>query len=94
MELLSPPQADRVLKKIIEFQKNWHSKKFASELPIDKITLDEDTAREAIKYILSLNPRPAEEYVSDSKRRQHLPLSDKIRKRRFATGAACCKHKL
>ena len=66
LELLSPPQADRVLKKVIEFQKTWHSKKFASELPIDKITLDEDTARKAIKYILSLNPRPAGEYVSDT----------------------------
>ena len=66
LELLSPPQPDRVLKKVLEFQKNWHSKKFAPELPIDKITLDEDAAEEAVKYILTLNPRPAGEYISDT----------------------------
>ncbi len=66
LELLSPPQPDRVLKKVLEFQKNWHSKKFAQELPIDKITLDEDAAEEAVKYILTLNPRPAGEYISDT----------------------------
>ena len=66
LELLSPPQADRVLKKVLEFQKNWHSKKFAPEIILDKIPLDEDAAEEAIKYILKLNPRPAAEYFSDT----------------------------
>ena len=66
LELLSPPQPERVLRKVLEYQKNWHSKKFAPELPIDKITLDEDAAEEAVKYILTLNPRPAGEYVSDT----------------------------
>lgn len=66
LELLSPPQPDRVLKKILEFQKNWHSKKFAPEIIIDKIPLDEDTVEEAVKYILTLNPRPAGEYISDT----------------------------
>ena len=66
LELLSPPQADRLLKKVVEYQKNWHSKKFAGDLPIDKIKLDEDAAEEAINYILTLNPRPAGEYVSDT----------------------------
>ena len=66
LEFLSPPQPDRVLKKVLEFQKNWHSKTFARELPIDKISLDEDAAEEAVKYILTLNPRPAGEYVSDT----------------------------
>ena len=54
------------MRKVLEFQKNWHSKKFAQELPIDKITLDEDAAQEAVKYILTLNPRPAGEYISDT----------------------------
>ncbi len=66
LELLSPPQADRVLKKVLEFQKNWHSKKFAPEIILDKIPLDENAAEEAIKYILKLNPRPAAEYFSDT----------------------------
>ena len=66
LEFLSPPQPDRVIKKVLEFQKNWHSKKFAQELLIDKIPLDEDAAAEAIKYVLTLNPRPAGEYISDT----------------------------
>ncbi len=66
LELLSPPQPDRVLKKVLEYQKNWHSKKFAPEIVLDKIALDEDSAEDAIKYILSLNPRPAAEYYSDT----------------------------
>ena len=72
LELLSPPQPDRLLKKVLEFQKNWHSKKFAQELPVDKITLDEDTAEEAVKYILKLNPRPAGEYISDTSKADYF----------------------
>ncbi len=66
LELLSPPQPERVIKKVFEYQKTWHSKKFAPELPIDKIPLDEEAAEEAVKYILTLNPRPAGEYISDT----------------------------
>ena len=72
LEFLAPPQPDRLLKKVLEFQKNWHSKKFAQELPIDKITLDEDTAEEAVKYILKLNPRPAGEYISDTSKADYF----------------------
>ena len=66
LELLSPPQADRVLRNLTEFRRSWHSKKFAPEIVLDKITLDEQTVEQAIKYILSLNPRPAGEYISDT----------------------------
>ncbi len=66
LEFLSPPQPDRVLKKVLEYHKNWHSKKFAPQIILDKISLDEDAAEEAVKYILTLNPRPAGEYVSDT----------------------------
>ena len=72
LELLSPPQPDRVLKKLFEYQKNWHSKTFAPQIVLDKITLDEDTVEEAIKYILKLNPRPAGEYISDTSRADFL----------------------
>ena len=66
LELLSPPQPERVLKNLKEYLKNWHSKKFAPEIVLDKITLDEKAAEEAVKYILTLNPRPAGEYISDT----------------------------
>lgn len=66
LELLSPPQTDRVLHNLKEFSRNWHSKKFAPEIVLDKITLDEQTVEKAIKYILSLNPRPAGQYISDT----------------------------
>ena len=66
LELLSPPQADRVLKNLKEYQKAWHSKKFAPEIALDKLELTEETCAQAIKYITSLNPRPAAEYISDT----------------------------
>ena len=66
LELLSPPQAERVLHNLTDFRRNWHSKKFAPEIVLDKISLDEQTVEQAIKYILSLNPRPAGEYISDT----------------------------
>ena len=66
LELLSPPQPEKVLKKLLEYKKAWHSKKFAPEIVLDKITLDEHSARQAINFILTLNPRPAGEYISDT----------------------------
>ncbi len=66
LELLSPPQPERVLKNLKEYLRNWHSKKFAPEIALDKIELDEEIVAQAIKYITSLNPRPAGEYISDT----------------------------
>ena len=66
LELLSPPQAERVLHNLTEFRRKWHSKKFAPEIALDKITLDVPTVEQTIKYILSLNPHPAAEYFSDT----------------------------
>lgn len=66
LEMLNPPEPARVLKKIKDFQKAWHSKAFASALPIDQIKLDEAEVSAAIKFILSLNPHPAAGFVSDS----------------------------
>ena len=66
LELLSPPQPDRVLKNLKEYLKVWHAKKFAPEIILDKLELTEETCARAIKYITSLNPRPAGEYISDT----------------------------
>ena len=66
LELLNPPQADRVVKKLKDYLKEWHSKKFAPKIALDEIELSEENADSAIKYITSLNPRPAGEYISDT----------------------------
>lgn len=65
LEMVAPPEPSRVLRKIKEFQKEWHSKAFASKLPIDSLIINEETVIDAIKFILSLNPHPAAGFVSD-----------------------------
>ena len=72
LELLSPPQPERVLKNLKEYLKDWHSKKFAPKIALDDIELDEEAATTAIKYITSLNPRPAGEYISDTSQADFL----------------------
>lgn len=66
LELMSPPEPSRVLRKLNDFSDKWHSKKFATELPIDNIKLSEEMIEESIKFILTLNPRPAQGYTQDS----------------------------
>ncbi len=66
LEMLNPPEPLRVLRKIKDFQKSWHSKAFAPALPIDGLVLNEASVQEAIQFILSLNPHPAAGFVHDS----------------------------
>lgn len=66
LEMLNPPEPQKVLRKIKEFQKSWHSKAFAPEISIDKINLDEEAVEEAVQFILSLDPHPAAGFVHDS----------------------------
>lgn len=67
LDLLNPPQPDKVLRNLQRFKASWHEKAFAKHLPIDDIDLTEDEAEDSINYITRrLNPRPAGEYVSDT----------------------------
>lgn len=66
LELLSPPIAEKVKKRLIEYRKNWHSKKFAPWIILDEIKITTELVQEAIDYILTLNPRPAGDYISDT----------------------------
>ncbi len=68
LEMLTPPEPARVLKKLKDFQKAWHSKAFAPALPIDGLELNEEAVQDAVSFILSLNPHPAAEYEIDSSR--------------------------
>ena len=72
LELLNPPQPERVLRNLKEYLKEWHSKKFAPKIALDEIELDEDVVAASIKYITSLNPRPAGEYISDTSQADFL----------------------
>lgn len=65
LELMNPPTVERVLHKLNEFKANYHRKSFGGKLILDQITLNEKTVEESIKYIQSLNMRPAGEYISD-----------------------------
>ena len=65
LELLNPPEPSSILKKVSAYKKEWHKKAFATALSIDSITLTEEVAAESLDYILHLNPRPAQDYVSD-----------------------------
>lgn len=66
LDFLSPPIPEKIAKNIISYKNNWHSKQFSSELPIDSIKIDEKSAKDALDFILQLNPYPAENYVSDT----------------------------
>ena len=66
LELLNPPQPEKVVQNLKDFQKRWHSKKFAPQILLDKIDYDEFDAEDAIEYILKLNPHPAQDYISDT----------------------------
>ena len=62
LDFLNPPEAEKVAKKIKAFLSDWHSKKFAQNLPIDDEKINVPTVTEALHYILRLNPHPASEY--------------------------------
>ncbi len=66
LDFLSPPIPEKIAKNIISYKNDWHSKQFSSELPIDSIKIDENSAKEALDFILQLNPHPAENYESDT----------------------------
>lgn len=66
LELLKSPDPERVLKRLKDYLRSYHSKSFAPKIALDDIELDEDLVEQSIKYITSLNPRPASGYISDT----------------------------
>ena len=55
-----------VYNKLIDFKESWHKKAFAGTTALDTIPLTEQTAASALKFILSLNPHPAQGYTTDT----------------------------
>ena len=66
LDILNPPEPQRILRKLQDFREKWHKKAFAPEIVLDKLELNEAAVEEMLHFVLSLNPRPAQGYSVDS----------------------------
>ena len=66
IDFLNPPEPAKICRKLTEYKNALHKKAFADTSAIDSLLLDEDSVASALKFILSLNPHPAQGYNSDS----------------------------
>ena len=65
LDFLDPPEPSKINRKLISFRDAWHKKAFAGTTVLDTLPLTEQTAASALKFILSLNPHPAQGYNSE-----------------------------
>ena len=66
LDFLTPPEPSKIYRKLADFRDSWHKKAFAGQTVLDTVTLSEQSAATALKFILSLNPHPAQGYIIDS----------------------------
>ena len=66
LELINPPEKEKVFRKLKDFQTHYHKKMFGASLPLDSIDYNLDSVQQTIDYILHLNVRPAQGYVKDT----------------------------
>ena len=66
IDFLDPPVPEKICRKLLDFRQNWHKKAFAAALPIDSIDINEENVSASLKFILSLNPHPAQGYTVDA----------------------------
>ena len=66
LELLNPPEKEKVFRKLKDFQTEYHKKMFGINLLLDSIEYNLESVQQAIDYILHLNVRPAQGYVKDT----------------------------
>ena len=62
LDFLNPPEPEKVHKKLRDFLNDWNKKSFAKKLPFDEKDINPQAISDSIRYILSLNPRPAAEF--------------------------------
>jgi len=62
LEMLSPPEPEKVTKKIHQYIEEWNSKTFAKKLPFSIKDVTKESVFKSIEYILHLNPRPAADF--------------------------------
>jgi len=65
LDFLTPPEPAKICRKLMDFREAWHKKAFASQTVLDTINLTEEAAAAALRFILSLNPHPAQGYNSE-----------------------------
>ena len=66
LDFVNPPEPAKINRKLNDFRDSWHKKSFASETPLDSLSLTEESAAAALKFILSLNPHPAQGYNTEA----------------------------
>lgn len=66
LDLLDAASTELIIKNINNYIKDWHSKAFATDLPIEKIKLTEKEIQNTLEYIRSLNPHPASNFGWDN----------------------------
>lgn len=66
LDFVNPPEAQKVSRKLMDFKNSLHKKAFADTSAIDSLSLDEEAAALALKFILSLNPHPAQGYNTEA----------------------------
>ena len=66
LDFLNPPEPAKIYRKLIEFRDDWHKKAFAGKTALDSIPLTEQTAASALKFLLTLNPHPAQGYNTEA----------------------------
>ena len=65
LDFLDPPEPAKILRKLNAFKNEWHKKAFAKDTILDQIQLSEENAAAALKFILTLNPHPAQGYSQE-----------------------------
>ena len=71
LDFLNPPEPAKIFRKLSDFHDNWNKKAFAGKTVLDTIPLTEQAAANALKFILSLNPHPAQGYTTDTNNSQN-----------------------
>ena len=66
LDFLDPPEPAKIYRKLTDFRDAWHKKAFANPTALDNLMLTEQTTAAALKFILSLNPHPAQGYTTDT----------------------------
>lgn len=66
LEFVNPPEPSKISRKLIDFREEWHKKAFAGKNVLDTLPIDEQASASALKFILSLNPHPAQGYTIEA----------------------------
>ena len=66
IDFLDPPEPGKISRKLNDYRESIHKKAFADTSLLDSLSFDEASASAALKFILTLNPHPAQGYNSEA----------------------------